>query len=148
MQIAQYGAVFMLTDLDANECAPSLVANWLGNIVCPAKFLLRVAVREVEAWLMADRSGFAKFMGIATDQVPPEVEKVADPKMHLLKLARGARRDLRTALLPPTKSAAIQGFDYNVVLSTFVREKWSSARAVDNSDSLRRTVERLRMISS
>lgn len=55
--------VFMLTDLDQTVCAPLLIADWFKSATKSDKFLFRVAVREVEAWVMADRQAFADFFG-------------------------------------------------------------------------------------
>ncbi|GIW92429.1 MAG: hypothetical protein KatS3mg110_0480 [Pirellulaceae bacterium] len=51
----------ILVDLDKDaKCAPLLRAQWLGN---PAPLLLfRIAVRKVEAWLLADRTNIALFL--------------------------------------------------------------------------------------
>ena len=44
----------LLTDLDAYACPSALMADW-GVQSEPPRFLFRVAVREIEAWLMGDR---------------------------------------------------------------------------------------------
>lgn len=43
----------VLTDLDNTRCAPSLIAEWLTVPKHP-NLLFRIAVREVEAWLLSD----------------------------------------------------------------------------------------------
>ena len=54
-QIAAYtGPVIVLTDLDRpGDCPVELVAEWIGNISPAPNLLLRVAVIEIEAWIMA-----------------------------------------------------------------------------------------------
>jgi hypothetical protein len=46
--------VLMLTDLDDCPCCTHLMNRWLGNGKKPhSNFLLRICVREAEAWLLA-----------------------------------------------------------------------------------------------
>lgn len=51
----------VLTDLDQAECPPNLIGAWL-QVPIHANLVFRVAVREVEAWLLADRAGLARFL--------------------------------------------------------------------------------------
>ena len=46
----------ILTDLDNYPCPPALLDNW-GATELPPQCLVRIAVHEVEAWLLADREG-------------------------------------------------------------------------------------------
>src|SRR5271157_5538724 len=58
---AAKGTPFLVgTDLDHYECPAALIQNWLNN---PKhhNLLIRVAVREAEAWVLADRQGIANF---------------------------------------------------------------------------------------
>lgn len=69
----------VLTDLDAEECAPTKIRNWL-SVPKHSNLLFRIAVREVESWLLADRAGFAKFLGIKKDLIPAHIDEIKDPK--------------------------------------------------------------------
>lgn len=146
MEAARQCPVLMLTDLDARQCAPNLVGDWTGDVAAPKDFLLRVAVRETEAWLMADRDGFAEYLGVSKAKLPRDVEGLPDPKRYLLEVARGAKKKIREGLLPLTNAAASQGFGYNPLLSKFVTERWSSAKAAANCESLKRTIARLEAV--
>ena len=53
-EIARHQPVLVITDLDRVACAATLVRRWTANDTPPATLLLRVAVHEVEAWLLAD----------------------------------------------------------------------------------------------
>ena len=53
-------------------------------------FLFRIAVREVEAWLIADREALAGFLKIKIMHVPYKPEELVDPKRVLLELATRA----------------------------------------------------------
>ena len=135
--------VFMLTDLDQGPCAPALVAEWLMAVEIPARFLFRVAVREVEAWLLADREAAAAFLGIATAKITREPESILRAKTYLLSLASRSPRELRMDLLPAKGAVASQGFRYNDRMCRFVEGEWSPERAGETSASLKRTLARI-----
>jgi hypothetical protein len=59
--------VILLMDLDNNGCAPQYVKDLIPNK--NEKFILNVAVDEAEAWLMADRNGFADYFRIKLDDI-------------------------------------------------------------------------------
>jgi hypothetical protein len=129
----------VLTDLDKAECAPALIREWLSHPRHP-NLLLRVAVPEVEAWLLADGPGLAQFLGVAPAIVPSNVESLPDAKNTLIALARRSRRrDLRDSIVPPPGSSRTQGPDYNGALSLFVQQ-WDIGEAMQHAPSLQRTV--------
>jgi len=133
----------VLTDLDDDECAPTKIRNWLPIPKHP-NLLFRVAVKEVEAWLLADQVGFAKFLGIGRDLVPVNVDEVEDPKRSLIDLAKRSRkRKLREDLVPRRGSTAKQGPAYNDRLISFVRDYWDISVAKQSSSSLERTIRAL-----
>ena len=57
---SKFGYYFVITDLDNNDCAPSLIREWLP-LKPNNQLFFRVAVREIESWLLADRENFANF---------------------------------------------------------------------------------------
>ena len=52
----------------------------------------RVAVAELENWLLADRVGFAGYFGVREGQIPDASDSIDDPKALLLRLAISSRR--------------------------------------------------------
>lgn len=139
--------VILLTDLDSAECAPSLINDWCQGLNMPERMFLRVAVREVESWLLADRSGFSRFSRIPISQIPRNPDDIDDPKRTLMTLVRRhSARDIKADILPQPRSSATVGLGYNQVLSHFVRETWSPNRASENSDSLHRMCECVRRL--
>ncbi len=129
----------VLTDLDRRECAPTLIEDWLP-VPTHHNLLFRVAVREVESWVLADRDRFAKFLGIRKTLVPVNVDAIDDPKKCLINLARKSKRNLREDIVPTEGSTAKQGPDYNGRLISFVKEFWDPCEAMRNSPSLARTI--------
>jgi hypothetical protein len=136
--------VFMLTDLDQKQCAPSLIADWFKDIKKPDRFLFRVVVRESEAWLMADRKGFSNFLNISQNKIQSNIEDILHPKELLLKLAVQIKdRNLRDDLVKKEKAVAVQGLGYNKRLSEFVSNHWCPVRASENSPSLKKAIIRI-----
>jgi len=75
-QTAKGFPVFMLTDQDApSQCPPQLVQAWTRG-ERHSKFFLRVAVMEVESWVMADRRGFADFLSIPVNRIPENTDVI------------------------------------------------------------------------
>ena len=132
----------VLSDLEA-ECAPIQIKEWLP-VPKRHNLLFRIAVREIESWLLADRAGFASFLGIKREFIPKNVDEINDPKQVLINLAkRSRRRALRQAIVPIPDRTARVGPDYNGQLSSFVFGAWNIVEAMENSESLRRTVKAL-----
>lgn len=134
--------VLLLTDLDQTRCPSLLIRRWIGNNRRPDQLVFRVAVREVESWLLADHEGMQKLLG-STRPLPPNPDGVRDPKHCLLKLAREATREIREELVAPAGAVATQGLGYNARLTAFVHGHWSPARAAKRSASLARARTRL-----
>lgn len=134
---------FVLTDLDSGECAMDLRRRWSADNL-PETMLFRVAVRETEAWLLADQGSFAAFAGIPAVKVPRAPDTLPDPKQTLINLVRRSRfRRLAAEVVPPVGSPVPIGPLYNERLSAFVREQWNPETAATCSPSLERTYRRL-----
>ena len=118
--------------------------NWLTEAKHP-NLVFRVAVREVESWLLADRENLSRFLGIAEASIPMDSDRLADPKATLVELARKSRsKETRDRIVPRRGSTAKQGPDYNGCLGLFVSNSWDTAAAKAGSPSLARTINRLR----
>ncbi|KKI98059.1 hypothetical protein [Prochlorothrix hollandica] len=137
---AKGSAYLVLTDLDNNECPVALLAEWLSYPKHP-NLIFRVAVVEVEAWLLAHREAFAEFLGISVDLIPDDADSVTDPKQLLIDLTKKSRkRYLRDAIVPAKNSTAKIGKDYNGQLIQFVNQNWHAEIAKTHSRSLDRAV--------
>ena len=137
-------AIFMLTDLDSDQnCPPRLIQSWIKGALNP-QFFFRVAVMEVESWVMADRIGFAAFLSVPWHRIPSPTDSILNPKEFLLSLARRSKKKtIREALVPAQGTTLNVGNEYNTLLSEFVREHWNLERAATASPSLKRTLDRL-----
>ena len=131
------------TDLDRYDCPPALISDWLAHPKYH-NLLIRVAVHEAEAWVLADREGFASFLGISAAKIPEDVEALAKPKETLIQLARTSRkRNVRDDICPPPHSTSKVGPNYNARLGGFVSQSWNPTVARLKSPSLNRTINRL-----
>ena len=152
-QIAMYtGDVLVLTDLDRPQgCPAELVSDWTQNITRRApNLLIRVAVLEIEAWVMADRAEFAAWLGIAQSIVPRNPEAEDDPKRTLIELARRSpKRDLRERLFHSLRNGLYRPTnEYNVLLTDFVEFQWQPESARRTAPSLDRAIRRISNIAS
>lgn len=144
-QMARHMPVLMLTDLDNWPCPSVLISDWLGASPCKG-FLFRVCVREVEAWLMADRDAVANLLHLSATRVPAQPETLADPKAQLIRLAKSAPKRIRIAL-SPTGTATI-GPEYNDLLADFVETTWDPEVAARSAPSLARARTRLSQLAA
>lgn len=148
LNTAQSIPVLLLTDLDRIACPTVLIDSWRGKRTLPENLLFRVAVREIETWLLADRKGIASFIGVPIEKVPLLPESLIDPKQELLNLVRKyGSRDLKNSILPEKNSSAKFGLGYNYALAQFVVNSWSVKMASVNSESLARACQRIRELS-
>lgn len=134
---AQYAPYIILTDLDNNPCPPQLVSNWMQGITPSVDFIFRVAVKEVESWILADRVNFAGYLGVSLVRIPLSTETLVNPKEFIVELATHARkREIREAIAPQAGSFGKRGKDYNGALIRFVQRSWDYSAASQRSKSL------------
>jgi hypothetical protein len=135
--------VLLITDLDQKNCPAQMIAEWLP-VRRNERLLLRVAVRETESWVLADRTAFARFIGISVAAIPTAPDELSDPKAALLRLVRqSSSRHLKQDILPAKRSTSPVGLGYNSQLCHFVRAHWKSNRAAEYSPSLSRALLRV-----
>lgn len=133
---------FMLTDLDNYECPPSLIKDWITFPLLP-NFIFRIAIKEVEAWLLADKEGLSEFMKVSLANFPTAPENETDPKRTLIQLAKRSRiRRIREDIVPINENAKV-GPNYNGCLMEFVFEKWDILNAMSSSRSLEKAFSKL-----
>jgi hypothetical protein len=133
----------IVVDLDRGVCAAALREQW-GLTHLPPRVLFRVAVRESESWVMADRHGFAQFAEIALSKVPQDPDDLPDPKQTLVNLARRSRNKRLAQELTPAQGSAVSiGPLYNERLGQFVQQDWNVDEAAAVSPSLARARDRL-----
>jgi hypothetical protein len=140
----------VLLDLDDDaECAPAYARACLRGRV--PGMCLRIVVREIEAWLLADRERIARFLAVPRGAVPLVPETLADPKSAMVQLAaHSRRRDIRDDMVPRPGSGRKVGPAYSSRLIEFARDPrkgWRPRQAARNANSLARCLAALRQIA-
>jgi hypothetical protein len=136
----------VLVDLDQDfDCAPALVADWLP---APSAYMrFRVVVREVEAWLLADRERFMGFFSVPASSIPDRPDELPDAKAILLSaISRSRRKAIRADMLPRPESGRQVGAAYTSRLIEFANDGvqgWRPTVAAQRSPSLSSCLTRL-----
>lgn len=149
LKLSKGAPVIMLTDLDNLLCPQILINDWFRLKPVPDSFIFRVAIHEIEAWLLADHKGMKDFMGPkVVGHLPRDPDAILDPKTFLLNVTRKAKREVRADILQEKKGQLRQGFGYNERLSGFVAKMWCPVRASEKSESLKRAISRISFVSN
>jgi|SRR5208282_1663345 len=136
-KLAEHKPLILLTDLDTAACPSELISTWLGNCKRQPRFIFRVAVREIEAWLLADKDSLANFLSAPVRIIPGNVERLADPKHEIIRIASLSKSsEIRNGLVPAPKTTARVGPYYNTLLIQFAKHHWNPTDARKNSPSL------------
>jgi hypothetical protein len=147
--------VILLTDLDSTQCAPLLCKEWMPENK-HERFIFNVAIDEGEAWLMADRNGFAEYIAVNVEEIPlshqtkqggmKALNEMNFPYKsslylthNLLSISR--KQELIKQLRP--KTGATKGPEYNSGILPFIQNQWNIEQAKENSDSLNRMIMRI-----
>ena len=137
---------FVLRDLDRDAICPVI---WLKRRRFePSRWMsFRLAVRQIESWLLADRL-LADFLRIPANKVPSDPDALDDAKQALVNLGRKSRsRKIREGLVPAAHATAKVGPLYSALVTEFSLSYWDPARAASRSDSLSRTRAALRVLA-
>ena len=145
-KIAQYREpILVITDLDNLQlCLVEFRSEWCQGLQMPPSFVFRIAVAEIESWLLADRLQIAQWLGISESLIPQRPEDVPQPKECLVRLARRSRnRRLRESMVPRPGSTRSTGPGYNDCVSQFAALNWNPDVARIITPSLNRTIIRI-----
>jgi hypothetical protein len=138
----------VLLDLNGDaDCAPRFVDMHLKS---PAEHMMfSVAVKQVEAWLLADRTNLARFLRVSQAKLPTDPESLTHPKRVVVDLARYSRdRRTREEMVPRPGSGRSVGPAYVARMIEFIELVWNPDGAAGQSESLRRCIARLRALDA
>jgi hypothetical protein len=141
---ARFWPWLVLRDLDTDApCAPELARLILPN---PADWMrFRIAVREVESWLLADPERLSNYLRVPRRSMPNSPDSLADPKLTLVNLARRSRvASVRADMVPERGVSAVVGPGYVSRVSEFAGSYWRPEVAARNSVSVRKCIQRVR----
>ena len=138
-QAAHYSPWVVIADLNHEAaCAPLLKRAWLPS---PApRMCFRIAVREIESWLLADSERISSFLKVAKAEIPNDTEALGDPKQTMVQLAgRSRSRAIQEDMVPRPGGGRREGPAYSSRLVEFVMDQergWRPVVAARRSDSL------------
>lgn len=148
--------IVLLSDLDTEPCPPIAKSNLLKDVTDVASdFIINIAVDEAEAWLFADREGFARYFEVPLESVPesslqklqgmkPRIEMAVPVKSSLylthtlIKLSSNST--LRNQIY---SSSSCKGKEYNSAILPYVSKYWNPEEARKNAYSLERMIQRI-----
>lgn len=117
-----------------SECPPAAVRLHIRSD--SPYTIFRLAVNEIESWLLADRSGISSFLAVSANRIPRHPEGIEDPKRELVGLAlRSRRRRIREGMVPVHLTAS-EGPEYTDLLIAFIMKQWDIDLAASRSRSL------------
>jgi hypothetical protein len=147
-QAAHIAPWFVLIDLDMDaQCPSQAVTQWLPKPAYGMRF--RVAVRSVEAWIMADRESIASFLAVSLSKIPHRIDLDHHPKQTLVNIARTSRsKSIREDIVPRQESGAKVGPLYVARLTDFTENYWRPAEGEQHSESLRRCIRALSTLTA
>lgn len=131
-------------DRDA-DCPPTLIRTLLPQ---PAESMcFRLAVPQIESWLLADRPGIAVFLGVSASRISGTPDEIHDAKMEIIQLARSSRhRPIREDLVPEPGFSRSVGPGYTARIIEFAQQTWNPERAETASPSLASCIRALRRL--
>lgn len=153
-KLSETHPVVLLIDLDNDACAPLLLTKLIKDK--NKNFIFNIAVDEAEAWLMADREGFASYFMLKTEDVPFACQTKQGGKKLLTEmnfkykssmyftheLIKKSQNIAFIQQITPKKNAA-KGPEYNSCMLPFIQHAWNIDNARQNSDSLNRMIVRV-----
>lgn len=159
-KLASYYPVILLGDLDAEPCPPIAKAKLFETVRTVSKdFIVNIAVDEAEAWLFADREGFASYFEVPLEYLPKsalqkfqglkpirEMFVSVKPSYYLTHclIKKSSNSILREKLF---SSSSCKGKEYNSTILPFINDYWSPEVARINSYSLDRMIHRIQSVS-
>ncbi|MBL9183811.1 MAG: hypothetical protein JNN17_16850 [Verrucomicrobiaceae bacterium] len=141
---AEAGLVVVgFADLEQDPCAVGLIRKHLPHGVAPG-FVLRIAVRMLESWLMADAEKMAAFLHAPISKLPANPDEIDHPKRELVNLARRhSNRRVQEDMVPEAGHTGIVGKGYRTQMENYIEKHWRPRAAAKRSESLRRALAAL-----
>lgn len=131
---------FVMRDLDQDaSCAPGLVQSLVPHR--QPLFCLRVVVRALEAWALADADAVARYFCVRSGAVSGTPDAIANPKRYLVDLARRSTKKAIVKDMVPGRGASRPvgpGFERRLI--EFGTDHWRLEVARRASPSLQRAV--------
>ncbi len=144
-------AMLVVRDLDPNfghDCPPALVEHLAGPGPRSATTLVRIAERELESWLMADREGVARYFRLRAASIPVLPDHEPNPKRTLVNLCRSSTSSsVRRGMVPDPQGGREVGREFTGLIIGFGSTMWDVERARSASPSLDRAISSLQGVA-
>lgn len=143
--------LLVIIDLEQEaQCAPSLLEKWLKGYPAEGLRCIRIAVRAIESWVMADTEGLGKFLRVDPKRIEKEWRNsgkpdfIDFPKDFLVQrvIPLSPKNEIRNSMIPVENERVGKG--YNNQLRKFLSEFWDPVRDAKNSPSLESALKRIR----
>lgn len=143
-QAAAFGPGWVVFRDADTDCPVDLRGSLTVGMEFSDRFQLRIAKSMTEAWLLADREGFAEYFKVRPKVIPEDPESLPHAKQSLLNLVGWyAPKSIRADVVT---SEGKTGQLYTYRINDFARDRWGVAAAAERSPSLARAVARIREI--
>jgi hypothetical protein len=110
---------------------------------------MRIAVRQIESWLLADRAAIAPFLKVPLARIPNNIEEILDSKRAVVDLAAQSKsKNIRVAMVPAASSGASEGPEFSAFMTDFALNHWRPdvAAQLEDGSSLNRAIRCLRRL--
>jgi hypothetical protein len=134
-----------LRDLDKDAACPAELR--MALLSEPQRgMLLRICAPSLEAWLLADRDGFAKATGCRLASVPESPERIENGKQFIVNLSKSGDAPSLQRFFDAQRRKGF--FEWQIIVNwntRFIEEFWSPRRAgnKDTCRSLSKAIARL-----
>ncbi len=136
----------IMRDLDDDEaCPPELIRDLLSGNFPASRVSIRVPVRSVESWILADVDGFSQEFSVGRNHVPGRPDDLESPKRELVNVCRRSRRsEVKETMVPRVGGGRLVGPEYANRIIAFAQGRWDPQRAAGRSPSLHRAITSLK----
>ena len=135
------GNVLVLRDLDNDaECAPTLIEKLVPYEI-PKGICLRIPIKSVESWLLADVEGFSQAFSVHLKSHVVKPDESDNPKRDLINQCRRSKsRKVRDQMTQLSANGLRPGPVYTLRVIEFAQTIWDPERAAGHSPSLARAL--------
>lgn len=136
-----WGNVLVLRDLDNDaECAPTLIGELIPYEI-PKGICLRIPVKSVESWLLADVEGFSQAFAVHLKSHEVKPDESDNPKRDLINQCRRSKSStVREQMTQLSTNGLRPGPAYTLRVMEFAQTVWDPKRAAKRSPSLARAL--------
>jgi hypothetical protein len=144
-EAAQFQPWVVLTDLDAGATGRCVGEFLREHLPRPSRHMYcRVAVQQVEAWLLGDVDALAAFLSTPLSAIPSSPDDCRNAKEAMIQAGRRSRRRAtRDGMAPRHGSDRSVGPEYTGLMIEYALYHWRPDEARQRSPSLNRSLIRL-----